>query len=144
MGRATLEFRTAAERILVESAMGKRAVAAVPAAIRAVQRFHHVLNTLIGREGFRTLLARAVTLAKAEVPSLIDLRVTQDGELAGLNLVDNRDGKPRFHEGEVVLIANLLGLLVTFIGEALMLRVVKDAWPKARLDDLTFDKGKKS
>jgi len=39
-------------------------------------------------------------------------------------------------EGEVILIAEIIGLLVTFIGETLMLRLVQDAWP-----DATFENG---
>jgi hypothetical protein len=33
---------------------------------------------------------------------------------------------------EVMLIAQLLGLLVTFIGESLMLSLLLDAWPDLR------------
>ena len=62
-----------------------------------------------------------------------------DGSLAGLSPDDGLDQDERA-DGEVVLVAHILGLLVTFIGEALMLRMVNDAWPKARLDDLDFDK----
>ncbi|HVK09314.1 MAG TPA: hypothetical protein VM597_11100, partial [Gemmataceae bacterium] len=32
-------------------------------------------------------------------------------------------------EGGVEVVAHLLGLLVTFIGEPLTLRLVRDAWP---------------
>lgn len=41
-------------------------------------------------------------------------------------------------EGESLLFAELLGLLVAFIGEALTLRLVREAWPKLRLSDLDF------
>jgi hypothetical protein len=38
--------------------------------------------------------------------------------------------------GERVLVAHLLGLLVTFIGPALTRRLLQDIWPK--LEDLEF------
>jgi len=38
----------------------------------------------------------------------------------------------------VTLLAQLLGLLVTFIGEALTVRLVREVWPKVPLDDLDF------
>ncbi len=66
--------------------------------------------------------------------------VQLDGALAGLDL-DDELGKGELADAEVVLVAHILGLLVTFVGAALMLRLVNEAWPKARLDDLDFDKG---
>jgi hypothetical protein len=141
MIRATPELRTAAERLLgLEAAAGKRAGAKPPAASRVNERFRHVLSTLLGAAGYRALLVRALTLATAEVPELSVVEVQADASLEGLNVAEKAD-KRRFAEGEVVLVAHLLGLLVIFLGEALMLRLVNDAWPKVRLDDLDFEKG---
>ena len=39
-------------------------------------------------------------------------------------------------EGEAVLVAQLIGLLVTFIGEALTLHLLHEAWPQAPLGGL--------
>jgi hypothetical protein len=141
MIRVTQNLRTAAERILgLEAAASRRHPAQVPAAVVVTERFRRVLSTFLGAAGFRALLARAVTLARAEVPELKDVVIQLDGSLAGLRRVDGlRKHEPA--EGEVVLVAHLLGLLVTFIGEALMLRLVDDAWPKAKLHDLDFAKG---
>lgn len=140
MRRTTPELRTAAERLLVlEIAAGKRTTIQVPAAARVSERLSNVLSTLLGAAGYRALLARALTLAKIEAPELQAVQIEADGSLNGLSLVD--DGKRRIADGEIILVAHLLGLLVTFIGEALMLRLVNDTWPKASLDDLDFDKG---
>lgn len=141
MIHATAQQRTAAERLLdVEAAAGTRAGTTLAAA-RVSERFRTVLTTLLGAAGFHALLARAVTLAKAEDPALTATAVKADGSLEGLPPVAGPDGARRFGEGEVVLVAHVVGLLVTFIGEALMLQVVKEAWPKVRLGDLDFDKG---
>ena len=139
MIRTTAELRTAAERLLaLEAGAGQRA-AKLSAAARVNDRFRQVLSPLLGAAGFRALLARALVLAKAEAPELSAVQIEADGSLIGLSVGER--GKRRFANGEVVLVAHLLGLLVSFIGEALMLRLVNDTWPKARLDDLEFDKG---
>jgi hypothetical protein len=56
-------------------------------------------------------------LAIAEVPSLQGVKIGADGRLEGL-VAD---------EAALALTANLLGLLVTFVGEPLTLRLVRDA-----------------
>ena len=123
---------------LLELEATTRNVAKLPAAARVNERFRRVLSTLLGAAGFRALLVRAVTLAKAEATEPSSLQVHADGSLEGLGA---SDGKHRVTDGEVVLVAHLLGLLVTFVGEALMLRLVHDMWPKVKLDDLNFDEG---
>jgi hypothetical protein len=52
-------------------------------------------------------------------------------------------GPDEIFEGRVVLLAQLLGLLVAFIGELLTLRLVRDVWPKLSLNDLDFGKEEK-
>jgi len=47
----------------------------------------------------------------------------------------------RNFEGRVVLLAQLLGLLVAFIGEDLTLRLVREVWPKLSINDVNFGKG---
>ena len=44
----------------------------------------------------------------------------------------------------MVLVAQLLGLLVAFIGETLTLRLVREVWPKLPLNDLDFGRGDKN
>lgn len=141
MTKARPELRAAAERLLdFEAGAGKRAGALQPAAARVTARFGLVLTTLLGVGGYRALLARALTLARAEAPDLSAVQVGPAGALEGLSAAE-APGGTRFADGEVVLVAHLLGLLLTFVGEALMLRVVQDAWPKVRLDDLDFEQG---
>ena len=44
----------------------------------------------------------------------------------------------KLFEGRVVLLAQLLGLLVAFIGENSTFRVVREVWPKVLLDGFDF------
>ena len=92
------------------------------------------LTRLAGVAGFRSLMTRALALATVEVPGLEAVQVRPDGSLEGFeaaahHLVDG-DG-----EAGVVVVAQLLGLLVTFIGEPLTLRLVRDAWPETPFDE---------
>ena len=78
------------------------------------------LTTLAGAAGFRSLLARALTLAKRESPVLGAWEVEANGSLLVLNGEAAQSGE--------VLIAHLIGLMITFIGEALTLQLVRDVW----------------
>jgi hypothetical protein len=48
-----------------------------------------------------------------------------------------------FFEGRIVLLAQLLGLLVAFIGENLAFRLVREAFPKAPVNNLDLVNGRK-
>jgi hypothetical protein len=89
------------------------------------------LARLAGVAGFHSLMSRAVALAKAEVPTLAGAEVRADGSLEGLDGPRHDRDAGAGGEGGVVVVAQLLGLLVTFIGEPLTLRLVRDAWPEA-------------
>jgi hypothetical protein len=77
-----------------------------------------------------------LTLAKAEAPSLSAMHVTGDGTLQELGQTESRSDKHHAGDGEVILIAQILGLLIIFIGETLTLRLVQVAWPEAGLDSV--------
>ena len=89
------------------------------------------LATLLGRAGFCSLLARGLALAGREAPWLRTLHVNPNGSLHGGGEVTAK----QIAAGDVLLLAELLGLLVAFIGEGLTLQIVREAWPKLPLDD---------
>jgi hypothetical protein len=66
-----------------------------------------------------------------------------DGSLKGLDELGPQIDKDLSTEGGAILIAQLLGLLLTFIGEGLTLRLVKDVWPDSAFDDRDSGKEKK-
>jgi hypothetical protein len=47
-------------------------------------------------------------------------------------------------EGGALLIAQLLGLLLLFIGEGITLRLVQDVWPESAFDDRDSGKEKRA
>ena len=95
------------------------------AAERVSDKMRMHLSKRIGQEGFRTLLARALALTKSRFPSLRVVRVEENGSLVGLR------GAAESSEAAVALLACLVGLLVTFIGEDLTLRMLDAVWPEA-------------
>ncbi|MDP3073818.1 MAG: hypothetical protein Q8N18_26270 [Opitutaceae bacterium] len=100
------------------------------AAFRVCEKLRPHLATLMGNSGYWAHLSRALALAKAEVPWLRTVRVKADGAFEGLEELQAQVGADVFFEGGVVLVAQVLGLLVAFVGEDLTLRMVRDAWPK--------------
>ena len=74
------------------------------------------------------LLARALAVATTRFPYLSAVRVGADGSLAGLRVAAGAHSQAA-SEGAVAIMANLLGLLITFIGEDLTLRLLSTAWP---------------
>jgi len=124
-----------ARRLLaIEAARAEAAAAPGDAAVRVCAKLQTPLIRLTGLAGYSSLLARALVLAKSEAPSLLAVSVRPDGSLAGLDAIENDPDAGKFEEARVVLVAHLLGLLATFIGEFLTLRLVRDVWP-----DVAFD-----
>jgi hypothetical protein len=105
------------------------------------ERLRPHLATLMGNGGFRALLARALVLASAEVPWLHTLKVNVDGTLEGLETPHSRLKPAQLREGRIVLLAQLLGLLVAFIGPGLTSRLVGEIWPQVAAENLDFAKG---
>jgi hypothetical protein len=132
-------MRTVAMRLIVHEARGnKPSVAKAAADFSTCEKLGPHLATLVGNGGYQALLSRALALAQAEVPWLRAVRVKADGTLEGVETHHAQLGPDKFFEGRVVLFAQLLGLLVAFIGENLTLGLVREVWPNAKLDGLEF------
>jgi len=139
------ESRHLAQRLLTyEAVAGENSEPAESAAFRVCARLRRPLITLAGVAGFRSLLSRALTLARAEAPSLSAVQIAADGSLQGLDELAPQINKEQARDGGTILIAQLLGLLLTFIGEGLTLRLVQDAWPEAAFDGHVLEKEKKA
>ena len=142
MSRATQKMRDLAVRLITHEAKdNKTSRAKPPKGFLVVDKLRPYLANLMGSAGFRALLSRSLALANAEVPWLRAVHVKSGGSLEGLDEVEAQVGPDEFLEGRVVLLAQLLGLMVIFIGESLTLRLVRDVWPRLSLNDLDFDKG---
>ena len=94
------------------------------AAFRVCETLRRPVTELAGVDGFRALLSRALALARVEAPCLGVLRVAADGSLEGLDEMGQEIDKDHAREGGVILISQFLGLLLTFIGEAMTSQLV--------------------
>ena len=106
-------FEAAAEGVAGDDAL---------ATCRVCEKLRRPLVVLTGTAGFSSLFSRALTLAKHEAPMLSVVQVKGDGSLDGFegDIID----------ANTVLIAYLLNLLITFIGEPLTMRLLHDVWPQ--------------
>jgi hypothetical protein len=77
-------------------------------------------------DGFQALASRALALAKSQLPRLSAVQVAADGGLRGLDEVESRTDADEDGEAGIILIAQLLGLFLTFLGEATTLRLLED------------------
>ena len=97
-----------------------------PASVRVYERLRRQLGAPVGVGGFQALASRALALAKAESPRLIAVQVTANGCLHGLDEVESQTDADEAGEAGILLIAQLLGLFLTFLGEATTLRLIED------------------
>jgi len=95
-----------------------------PATVRVYERLRRQLGAPVGVDGFQTLASRALALARSESPRLNAVEVTANGGLRGLGEIESKTGTEE--EVGVILIAQLLGLFLTFLGEATTLRLIED------------------
>jgi hypothetical protein len=133
--------RDRAHELLAREA-GTAANLDVPAATDRVCRMLHAqLAPVIGSAGYDVLLARALTLARAEFACLSAVRACPGGVLEGLtDMPPGTDRRDR-DEALVLVVANVGWLLVTFIGEDATTHLIGKVWPMGGRDDVSRPEG---
>lgn len=113
-------------RNLVASEAGAGTTSPQPelAAVRVYDRLRRQLGAPVGIDGFQALASRALALARSESPRLRAVRIMANGDLRGLGEVEAQAEENG--EAGIILIAQLLGLFLTFLGEATTLRLIED------------------
>lgn len=120
-----------ARRLLaLEAASATATEAGSDEAVRVCEKLRISLTRFAGADGFTALLRRAVVLARKDVPPLHVVQVRPDGRLEGLEGVVSESGNGG-REAATAIVAHLLDLLCTFIGEPLTRRLASEAWPEA-------------
>jgi hypothetical protein len=146
------EMRDLAQCLLTyEAIAGKTSESTEAMTLRVYEKLRQSLGVFAGAAGFYSLASRALALARSEAPSLSAAQVSADGSLQGLgefkseiNIDKHRDGEDQAGDEGAILIARLLGLLLVFLGEALTLRLLRDAWPDAAFDNCNSRNGRES
>ena len=103
--------------------------------LQVCMKLREPLSSLAGRAGYEALFSRAVALAKANIPALA--QATVDADACSISLADANALRPQ--EADKVAIAvtgHMLDLLCTFLGEALVLRLLHDKWPNVSYSDI--------
>jgi hypothetical protein len=136
---ATPNLRALARRVLAfqagsDKCAGSDAGAGTP--FRVIEQMRVPLGRLVGFGGFRSLLCRALALAAADNATLQALRIKGDGQLEGIGDLEAKLDGDELARAELLLLTELLGLLVTFIGAALTMQLLHEIWPE--VDDRSF------
>ena len=95
-----------------------------PASVRVYERLRRQLGAPVGVGSFQALASRALALAKSESSQLGTVQVAANGDLRGLGEVEAQ--MQEGGEAGIILIARLIGLFLTFLGEATTLRLIED------------------
>ena len=118
-----------ARRILKdEAALSPRPAKGV-VGFSAYERLRHTLCRTFGTGGCQSLMNRTLTIVGAKIAWLRELKVRSDGALEGWAELTQAQGTLAQEEAEAVLLTELLGLLTTFLGPAITLSLVQEAWP---------------
>lgn len=129
-----LQSRELAQRLVAyQLAAADELEANEPVVLQVSEKLRRRLSTFAGAQGFRSLLSRALVLAKAEVPAINGMRVKPDGSLDGFREIKD------LVQAEAVgieILAQLLRLLFTFIGQRLTLNLVVDEWPDFQVNNI--------
>jgi hypothetical protein len=132
-----------AQRLLTyESTADKSTRPVESATLRVYEKLRQSLTAIAGVTGFQSLACRALVLSKSEDISLDVAQIAADGSLRDFNEYEpqadiDKDQTSIYQANErgIILIARILGLLLTFLGEALTLSLLRNAWPDATFDD---------
>ena len=131
-------LRVLAQRLLaVEAASKSTAHPPVHEAVRVCEKLRISLTRFAGADGFASLMRRALTLAQAEVPSLRSVTLGPNGSLEGLEKLaaEASGGEVQVAHAAMAVTTHLLWLLVTFVGEPIALRLLREGWPHASFEN---------
>jgi hypothetical protein len=89
------------------------------------------LTELVGAEGYRALVSRALQLAATDFPKLAQVHPARDepGRLSGLDKLSRRGARGTDLEALAATLGAVLWLLLGLIGEDLTQHVLDQAWP---------------
>ena len=109
-----------------EAVASKTSLQTKPATVRVYEKLRRQLGSPMGVDGFQALASRALALAKSQSPWLGIVQVTANGDLRGFGEVESQSGTDEDDSAGVILIAQLLGLFLAFLGEVTTLHLIED------------------
>lgn len=101
-----------------------------PPAFYVLEKLRPRLTQLMGQTGCNAMTLRALALARPEAPALEVIHLTAAGAFEGFDQFETQFDHEQKADGGVILLARLLGLLVTLIGGTLSAQIVGEVWPE--------------
>lgn len=97
---------------------------------RALSPVCQTTSSLIGNEGFKALIARALYLSTREHPLLSTLEIRADSQLTikHTEVAVRSQGALAVTAAATALLGNIVTLLFNFIGEDLTMRLLQRTW----------------
>ncbi len=132
---ASQRIRHLAERLVGQETSPKEAPSETVSSFHVCERLRQPLSSLTGKAGFQALLSRALTLTKPEFPQLELAKVNADGHLEGMAEIRMSLSTQEAAQMETALVAHIVELLCTFLGEILTIRLLQDVWPDASFNE---------
>lgn len=130
MNHATPRMRDLAHRLIaIETGGEESSRTENQTALEVVQKLRPALEELMGSTGFHALVSRSLVLAEKEVPGLGGARMNADGGVEHFQETQVKTAPQPVSTGGAVMLAWLLGLLMSFIGEILTMQLVIEVWP---------------
>ncbi len=141
MNKPDRMLREIARRVLKTqlAARSPSTAASAEAMQRSCGELYRILETAMGPTGLQAMIGRAVQIAAREYPWLASVQTgtSADCPLSGLAEAADRLDVADALEGYALLLASMIWLLMTFIGEDLTLRFVRTAWPNVSFSKLS-------
>ena len=107
--------------------------------LRVYTKLCRHLAPFLGLVGVRALATRALWLARCRYSSLEAASIRDNLTLSGLSESDAEEELEQAHAASLEVVAQMLGLLVCFIGEALTLQLVREVWPQVPLAGVSLE-----
>lgn len=123
------ETKDLARSLLAYEAAGSTSETSQSLAVRVCEKLRGPLSGVAGIAGYRSLLARALTLAQAEAQSLRAFQVTAEGTLRSSGEIEPQIAKNLASEGDVLLMGQFIGLFLSLLGASVTLQLVQEVFP---------------
>jgi hypothetical protein len=123
------ETNDIARSLLAYEAAGSTSEPTQSLAVRVCEKLRGPLCALAGVACYRSLIARALTLARSQTSSFGDLQVAEDGSLQSLGKPALQSDRHYASEADVLLISHSMGLILSLLGTAVTLQLVQDVFP---------------
>jgi hypothetical protein len=101
--------------------------------VRIFDMLHQLLAVRLGSRGCHALLNYALTLAAKDCPWLASISIGEDAVLDGFQGLS----RSQTYDGGLAILVKIIGLLDTFVGRNLTIRMLHNAWPDViPMDDM--------